>query len=364
MSRKDIDNLIAYIKVLGSDFDKGLSKNSIKLGFHLPDKNESTKNKVVKDLVNAYAQKINSEKGIYNRKLEVEFLTEDHENTNEVFMITGFDQTRSSNYDEVPTLLATPKKIDGTNAKSLFYIYPSITSQSLSLVDYGNSLEAYKKSPPVILYFKSSVYESIANQIKSTIESKYRISPQLIELTSYNQNAIAENPQLKSNQVVHFVGPYQIGNKLLLALDKENKYPQILLSGSVSSMDITKTPVKFQGKVFIGFPTWVTTRSAQGLSFYQDLQETYNLSTKWRNIQFDALVMLKTVEKGLKSSGINIDREAFQKELESLYEFSTGLMQPITFTTNRHVGSGVIYVTGFNAAKKRMELITMLNCEE
>jgi len=364
MTRDDIDNLIAYIKVLGSDFDKGLSKDRIKLGFHLPDKKETTRNQVVRDLVNAYVQKMNSESGIYSRKLEVKFLTEDIKNKDEVFMITGFDDTRNSNQLNVPTLMLNSKKFAPTNEKNLFYIYPSQVSQTVSLVDYGNTLESYKQNPPAILYYPSPIHEQIAKKMQAEVQSKYKVNAFLQEVNSSNSMSIASNDELKSKQVVHFVGPHQVGSLLLSALDNQKKYPQVLVSSSVASVDVARTPSGFKDRIFIGFPTWITTRSAAGFNKYRELQETSQLSSKWKNLQFDALTMLLTIEKGLKNAGINVDREAFQQELEGLYEFSTGLMQPITFTSNKHVGSEIVYITSYNAVKQRMELKTMISSGE
>lgn len=363
MTREDIDNLIAYIKVLGADYDKGLSSNKIKIGFHLPDKNESTRNKAVRDLVNAYVEKKINSKGMYNRKVEVTFLKNDVKNPDEVFMVTGFNQTQTSSAQEVPTLMATADGASSTTQKNVFYIYPSRLSQNTSLVDYGNALVSYQQSPPVIVYYESQIHKQIAQQLKTEIESNYKVTPLFIKADLNNSRAIAENNKIISNQVVHFVGPYQIGNKLLSALDAEEKYPQILLSGTVSSIDVTKAPSKFGGKIFLGFPTWITTRSANGLQLYKELQESYNLDSKWRNLQFDTLVMMMTIKESLKKTGVNVDRESFRDELESLYEFSTGLMQPLTFSSNKHIGSTVIYILSFNVEKQRMEIKTMINSD-
>lgn len=364
MTREDIDNLIAYIKILGSDFDKGISKNAIKLGFHLPDRNESSRNKAVRDLVNAYVQKINSESGIYNRKLEIKFLTEDIKNKDEVFMITGFNRTQSMNQPEVPTLMLNANNTFGNTEKNLFSIYPSLVSQSLAMVDYGNTLEPYESNPPVILYYPIPIYEQIAKRLQTEIQSKYYVSAFLAEINMNNAKNLAEKSQLRSQQVVHFVGPFQAGNRLITALDNERKYPQILVSSSVSGIDITRFPIGFKDRIGMGFPTWYTTRSSAGLKKYEELQETYNLGYRWKNLQIEAFTMLLTIEKGLKSSGFNVDRQSFQKELESLYEFSTGLMQPITFASNKHVGSNVVYIMRYNIEKRRMEIKTMINSGE
>ncbi len=368
MTRQDMDNLIAYLKVIGrGDHDTGLSQDRIKIGFALPDVNETLKNTIIKNLVKAYTTEINQSGGIYNRKIEIKFYSEKNlKNEDDVFILTGFNDTYSTRNQTALALLSHSKELLSFNesSKNTFYLYPSIVSQSLSLVSYSNTLLKNKDQTPVVLYYNNDFQKQVAHKIKAKLRSKFNVTPFVSEINEFNIDGIVNNNVIKTNQVLYFIGPYHIGNKLLKALNTKKLYPFIFLAGSISSLDILNAPLAFKNKIFIGYPTWISERKISGRKLFNKLKEKYALGTKWKKNQLDALIMLLTIEESLKRTGQNVNRELFHNELETLYEFSTGLMQPLTYAPNKHIGSTVMYITNFNVKKNKMQLITTINSNE
>ncbi len=367
MTRQDIDNLIAYLKVIDTDQGVGISQGRIKMGFALPDAESTKKNATIKKLVQAYTNEVNQSGGIYNRKIEIEFYSKNTlEKEDDIFMLTGFNDTYNATNRTTPTLLSHSKKLvsSSLDTKNTFYIYPSLMSQSLALVTYSNKRLKQKGSSPTILYYGNTFQKQVAQNMEAKLVNEFNLSPFTSEINESNLEDIVQNNAIRDDQALYFIGPYHIGNKLLTALDNIKKRPYIYLPGSIASLDVLNAPQPFKDNIFIGYPTWISKRAASGEKLYKTLKEKYALDAKWKNSQLDALIMLLTIEESLKRSGQNLNQELFHGELEGLYEFSTGFIQPITFAPNKHIGSTTMYITNFDSNKNRMKLIATVNSSE
>ncbi|NRA11021.1 MAG: cytochrome c, partial [Crocinitomicaceae bacterium] len=129
MTREDLNNLVAYMKVLGKVGDVGLTKSTIKIGIALNSKQNqpNSKNEAIKKVVQAYCNSINENGGIYNRTLEPSFF-----NTNEqfeekkYFMVTGFGEKEILGENTTtPSLFLCSNELTGTglNNRNAFYVY-------------------------------------------------------------------------------------------------------------------------------------------------------------------------------------------------------------------------------------------------
>ena len=72
MSPEDVADLTAYLKRVGSDLDPGISPSSVRIGTFIPSEGAmSEAGEAVAALLSAYFDEINSQGGVYNRKLEL-----------------------------------------------------------------------------------------------------------------------------------------------------------------------------------------------------------------------------------------------------------------------------------------------------
>ncbi|KAA1246573.1 c-type cytochrome [Aquimarina sp. RZ0] len=373
MSMEDINNLIEYIKILDSDKDAGLTNSRIELGIVLPEKRTTAynKNSTVKKLVNAYCMAINSTGGIYNRNIIPHFFEVDElQNKQDFFMILGFNDkriTENIKHKNIPTLLSfsSKKASKGLQNPYTFYTYPSLTAQSLSLVDFSKQKKIAKKgTKATILYYNDPIRKEIAEEIAKYYFKHFKKHPNAISITSENIIENVKNAQIQSNEPIYFIGPSGLGNQLLLTLDNLNKSAYVLIPGSLSGIDIFTMPETFKDKVFIGYPTWISEQTNEGLQAYEELAKNYNLDHKWRRDQLDMLSMLFTTEECLKRIGRNLSRDKFIKTMENFFEYSNGISPSITYNLNKRVGNSNVYIIGFDTAEKKMELITTVHSKE
>ncbi|MDH7448115.1 cytochrome c/ABC transporter substrate-binding protein [Aquimarina sp. 2201CG14-23] len=374
MSREDIDNLIEYIKILGTDKEVGVTNSSISIGVVVPESTSvitNNKNKAIKKLVQAYCAAINDQGGIYNRKIFPIFLNADElQNRQDFFMVLGFGDKRVAknvNQKSIPALLsyAKEKASSGLHNPYTFYAFPSLTAQSLSLVDFSKQKQLLQKeTKATIIYYNDPIRKSISEEVATYYFQNFGKRPTIVSLHENNIKETAENSEITTNGLLYYIGPNTLGDELLSALYKVNKSPNILLPGSLSGIDIFKAPSSFNNKIFIGYPTWITEQTTKGIQVYQDLAQNYGLDSKWKRTQLDMLSMLLTTGEGLKRIGRNLSRERFIKTMEGFFEYSNGLGPSITYNLNQRVGNPNVYIVGFNSTEKKMKLIATVHSKE
>src|SRR5688500_19034358 len=84
MPQADMTNLIAYLQVIDSDVDLGLTERTIVLGTVLPEKTALRGfAQAMGDVLQAYFAEVNSRGGIYNRKIELRTIHGDTQRSEE-----------------------------------------------------------------------------------------------------------------------------------------------------------------------------------------------------------------------------------------------------------------------------------------
>jgi ABC-type branched-subunit amino acid transport system substrate-binding protein/cytochrome c553 len=374
MSRTDLDNLVAYIKTLGAHEDSGLNNTPIKIGVALSNKNgtASELNETIKKTINAYCDRVNKNGGIYNRNLQAEYFytNKKTEAPQNCIAITGFglqnEATAIADYakaSETPSLLAFSQgnSTNGLNNPYVFYIYPSLSAQGKSLVNFSQKSGLTKNA--IVIYQDDPTRKTIANEIAKHYTKVAGKTPEVVSISN-NIETIVSAKNTTSETLIFYIGPSNIGDQLVNAFDKIGKHPSILVPGSLSSINVFKLPQAFKNKVYIAYPTWVTERTLAGLSIYQSLKNEYQLGNQYKNSQLDAIAVIMTMEECFKRVGKKLTKEKMLKAMEGLYEYRTGLTPPVTYNINQRVGSNNIYITAFDEKKEHMELVGTINCRE
>ena len=371
MTREDLNNLVAYMKVLGKVGDVGLTKSTINIGIALnSEQNQpNSKNEAIKKMVQAYCNTVNENGGIYNRTLKPSFFsTSEQFEEKKYFMVTGFGEKEIlGENNTTPSLFLCSNELTGSglNNRNAFYVYPSLTAQNQALVDFSKENELLKKKGEVtIVYTNDNDRKAFAKTLSNYYLAKNNVLPTLLALDSDNIQELALTKQIHSNSLVFYVGSTQLGNQFLKELDNIGKTPYILTSGSISGVDLFNMPKAFQKKVFISYPTWITERSSASIRLYQSLNRENKLLSNWKNSQLNIMSMLMTLEECLKRVGSDLTQDKLIGSFEGLYEFSTGLAPPVTYNLNKRAGSSSVYIASFDPIANQLKLVSTINCSE
>ena len=375
MPQEDMADLIAYLKRIETDFDPGVSENSIVIGTLLPEKNALTGlAQSMEDILQAYFAEVNSRGGIYNRKIELHVLNGNAASTvnnmkrlvddDQVFaMVSGLTAGAEdgiaalSREREVPligpsTLL--PERALPLN-RYIFYLLPGLKEQARSLVNFAAKKTDPKKARVAVVSPDTEFSKGIAAAVE---EQGKKLGWGPITGVHYaheglNADARVTELTLKGIDTVFMLGSAEDAAALFKAADAVGWRPSVYLLGSLVGRNTPEiVPVKLKDQVFFAFPTIPSDVSAAGAAEYSTLLQKYKLSSTHAAAQASAIAAVQILVHALEKCGKDLSREKLITTLEGLYEFDTGLMPKITFGPNRRVGVLGAYIVTIDPEKK------------
>jgi ABC-type branched-subunit amino acid transport system substrate-binding protein len=378
MSREDMTDLIAYLKRLGTDRDPGLTDNSIRVGMLVPAKGALAEmGQSIKAVVAAYFDEVNSQGGIYNRKIELKFAetgdtaaatrasAEHLIRDEQVFalssaMIAGADRevaalARDSEVPLVGPFTLYPPLAVPVN-RQVFYLLSGIDDQARALVAFAAQKFPDKTTTrAAIIYPESDVNAGVAAAIEDQSKRVGWVAPARVKYArgAFDAAAVAKELSAKGTNAVFFLGGSEDLRALWAAAEKLNWSPALLLPGALTGKDILEVPHAFKDKIFLSFPSVPADVKPAGLENLRALAAKYKLPQGHVAAQISAYVSAQLLVEGLKRAGRELSREKLIGALEGLYEYDTGLMPPLTYGPNRRVGAAGAYIVSVDVEKKQ-----------
>lgn len=376
ISRKDLDDLIAYLKRVGEDRDPGLTESSIRLGTILPAKGPLAEiGQAMKAVMTAYFDEINAQGGIYHRKIELrvaepaDTAAATRENARrlieeeEVFalvgaLIAGADQEMASliQGEEVPLVGPFTLFPEGSFLlnRYLFYVFSGLKEQGRALADFA-ARKLRIQAPRAALVFPETkipldLVEAIEEQCKKSGWSpvdRIPYSPGRLEASQ-----LVERLSRGGTNAVFFLGSWEEGKAWMNEAARRNWTPHVFLPGSLVGKEIFDLSLSFQDKIYLAYPTLPSDQTPAGVIEYRALLEKHRLSTRHLAAQISAYCAAKILLEGLKLAGKELSREKLVVALEGLYELDTGLSPRITYGPNRRIGALGAHIVAIDLQKR------------
>jgi ABC-type branched-subunit amino acid transport system substrate-binding protein len=375
MSVEDINDLTAYLKRLLKDFDPGLKDKSIRIGTMMPAGGRTAIiGQGMVEVMAAYFEDINSQGGIYDRKLKLiaspyetagqSALADatrlmDEENVFAMVgaVIAGADREIAELAEDKKIPLIGPFTFLSADPNALneftFYLLSGLNEQVRALVEFA-ARELKLDTPRIAVLGpgdnrQEDLHAAITEQCQRhgwTAVAGFSFAP-----TPANASAAASALKRQGVDALFYLGFR--GLKILLeAGEKINWRPYVFLPGALVQKEILALPVGFQDKIYLAYPTLPSDQTAAGISEFQTLLKKHELSVKHQTSQISALVAAKILVEGLKRTGKDLSREKFIRSLEKLYEFQTGLTPRITYGANRRIGAMGSHIVTVDLEKK------------
>jgi ABC-type branched-subunit amino acid transport system substrate-binding protein len=381
MAREDMNDLIAYLKRLGTDRDPGLSDREIRIGMLVPAQAGALAEMggAIKSVVAAYFEEVNNQGGIYNRKIELKFAeagataaasvasVERLIKDEQIFalsgaVIAGADKevaTLAQN-SEVPLVgpFTLYPPVTASVNRQVFYLLSGIDDQARALVVFAaRKLADDKSATPraAIVYQESELNAGVAAGIEEEMKKAGWSAPANVKYARGQLNAAAVVRELSAKGVneVFLVGGGEDQRAFLTAAEKSNWTPALYLPGALTGRDILDAPPAFKGKIFLSFPSVPADIKPAALENLRALAAKYKLPQGHVAAQISAYVSAQLLVEGLKRAGRDLSREKLITALEGLYEYDTGLTPPLTYGPNRRVGAAGAYVVNVDTEKKQ-----------
>jgi len=375
--RDDLEDLIAYLKVIARDHDPGMSAQRLTIGTVVPASPAMREmGEAIAAVQSAYWEDVNRRGGIYGRTIDLriarvrqpgpeavvaaarELVDRDQAFALEGAFIAGADDAvaRYAQEQEVPLIgpfTLTPRPEFPLN-RYVFYLFSGIETESRILIDFLENRLRYEAPRVVVLYPDSDLVRNTASAILRVQRSKERsgFSERSYPPGRFDADRLCREISLSGVDVVLFLGSGDEESRLMAASAKLGWTPTLLLPGSLVSSDIFAAPAAFAGKIYVAFPTLPTDRTGRGAADFVEFARRHALPRSHLAAQIATYCSAKILEEGLARAGRNVSRERLITALEGLYEFDTGLTPRISFGPNRRIGASGAYVVTLDSVKR------------
>ncbi|MDJ0739717.1 MAG: ABC transporter substrate-binding protein [Gammaproteobacteria bacterium] len=375
MSDDDMADLIAYLKVIESDLDPGISDSTLQVGSLLPLSGPRARlGQAMAQVLHAHFSDLNARGGIYGRR--VELLTVPYGESADATLDTLRDALRRAGIfalvgaytvgldeqildvlrtEQVP--LVGPFTLDPGDQLSnaaVFYMYPGFDEQARTLADQALDIAGSDPAPIVIVGPQGARVDRVIAAVEDQLRGRTPVAPVQVRYApgELDTKALAATVGEHGAGAVFFFDRQPGLDAALDALEAAGQAPRMyLLSSLVSELPFEAPPV-FDDRIFIAYPTLSSDIDDQGRAAYRDLAQRHGLPPEHVQAQIAAYAAAKLLEEGLRRAGARLDRTRLVEGLEALYAFRTGLTPPLTYGPNRRIGARGAHVVAIDLANK------------
>ena len=379
MSAGDVADLVAYLKRVGEQHDRGISENGIVIGTVVPAQGPlAPMGEAVKAVTTAYFEELNSQGGIYNRKINLKFVetasTPAATATNlkqfvreqEIFALTGAltagaDTELATVVKELEVPLIGPLTLQPDLGERVnryvFYILPGMDLQARALVNYAAQRTLVQKEGALIAYPEGTSSASILQAISDQCQKKGCAAEETIgyQWQSFDAAALAAQLIARKKNVLFFLGTGTEALALMKQAEKASWSPYIFLAGTASGNELFESPSSFKQKLFLALPASPQDQTAEGISEFRALAAKYKLPPNHIASQLLAYSAARILVEGIKRSGKDLSVENLVGSLEGIEQFSTGLIPPVSFGPNRRLGVMGAYIVSVDLDQKTLQ---------
>jgi ABC-type branched-subunit amino acid transport system substrate-binding protein len=376
MSKEDLDDLVVYLKRLGTDVDPGISENKIVIGMAFPSAGPIGElSQAVRDVIAAAFAETNAQGGVYNRQLELKSIATETKAVSradieklirdeKVFALTGVMMAGVEKEivplmmeQQVPLIgpLTLDPKTGAPLNRQVFYVLDGAAGQARALLSYMAKKPESKPLTIAVVHSGGDLSASIVEAVKDQSQKEKLATPQMFEYASGSLAPGEMVARLKQANVtaVFFMGSAPELVLLMKEAANANWFPQIFMQSGTASPTLFEAPEGFSGKVFCTFPTAPGDQTAEGIKEFQLLGEKYKLPQKHLAAQVSAYSAAKILIEALKRAGKDLSREKLIQSLEGFYNYQTGLTPPITYGPNRRIGAMGAYIVMVDLKEKK-----------
>ncbi|NMO16524.1 ABC transporter substrate-binding protein [Pyxidicoccus fallax] len=353
LSRADLDDLLAYLKVLGQEQDPGMSEDEVRLGAVFAGEGpEADAGRAVHAALSAYLDELNARGGIYGRRLVLRSVKlpapgPEREKTLEAFLdgerplvlvgaMPGEEALLSALAEQrrIPLLGAMGTAAGAAPGGQTFYLYAGLAEQGEALVSV-----AAKRRPGgrvAILRPDAPSAREAAGRIAARCR-KLGLG-EVVEL-----EALGQSSALGRADVLFVLGPRVVEPGFWKDLGRLAHAPLVLWPGGPTEASL-RAPASLAGRLFTSHWHLPTDVRPEALQAYHQLAASRSLPREHLAAQLVAVSTGKLLVEGLIRAGRDANRERMVEALEGVRDFETGLGPPLTYGRSRRVGALGAYV--------------------
>lgn len=370
ISDRDLDDLLAYMRLVGTILDPGLSESAIRIGTLVPSEGPLGEiGRVLREVLQAYFGDVNAAGGIYGRRLELVVheipvaeesaparLTAWLAEQEPFALVSPFtprmDLEAQSAISSQGIPVIGPFTLYAVRSFSLnryvFSLYPGLAEQLEALLRFAE--ERLELSEPRVALLHPDE-EALGDVIEAVEKAGKRRGWPALRREPYSAAAFDAASSVETLRdagidVVISLGVEHELRSLLAAAAQRDWRPWVLAAGALSGGTLSDVPQGFEERLYLAYPTLPQDRKPWALSEVSRLLEGNELARSHSQAVVSAYASARVLVEALRRAGRALGRRELTAELERFYEFETGLTPPITFTANRRIGAKGAYVLG------------------
>lgn len=382
MTIEQMTDLIAFLKKVGdeADLDPGLTSDTIRLGAALPMTGPlTTVGEDLKAALTAYLAEVNSQGGIYGRKLEL--AVEDSAGNAagtfqatrrlieqvKVFALVGsFEPGKATAANEflkrsetplIGPVTLSPHRTVPPNPY-VFYLMPSFGDQARVLTDFVSARVAEQKERRTarlaIIYAQGDLGADAVAGVKAqaTMHALEVVSEVGYATGTFRAASAVKEVESKKPGYIFFFG----SSTDILAFAREMESAKLNAALLSSLVMLGRGTFELSPAVaphtFLSYPALLP--GDEQLSDFVALMKRTNVTSRHPALQRTAYAAAKTLVEAMKLSGRDTSRAGLIGALEKLRDFRTGVLPPLTFGPNNRVGALGSYVVGIDSNKNQI----------
>lgn len=377
LTHGDMEDLIAYLKVIGSGEDPGLTPNEIWIGALLPRHGPfAARAAAVGAVLRAYFDELNVRGGIYNRRIRLrigeagdrpetavaaarKFLEEERPFALTGVFMAGAEAEISDLADEtriplIGALTMTPRTDSMVN-RHVFYLHAGLEGQARALIEFAAKARGGERRVLTILCRQGAPLDDVIEEIQNQARAREWASVRTIRLDAagFDPEKLVRQMREEGTEALFLLAAGAPESALLHEAARVGWRPQVLIPGLVAGAEVFDFPKGADRHVFLAFPALPSDAAPAGLHEYSELAKKYKLPVEFPAAQLAALGSAKILVEGLKRAGSELSREALLAALEDLRDFDTTMTPPVTYGPNRRVGIRGAHIVSLDLAGRR-----------
>jgi ABC-type branched-subunit amino acid transport system substrate-binding protein len=356
MSRDDMEALVAYLKVLGTESPPGVSADRLRLGVLTPPGDRDAE--AVRDALTVYTTELNEQGGIYGRMLEMVPLPSLDAATAEaddVFALLGGvatgredELTAWAAAHDVPVIgpYSLDPPLEPYPDPHVFWMLSDLDAQVRVLLQDAVVVAREHGDDRRWLILSPEGHSGLAAARQILVEDPplgWTADEQLVPpgvAPPRAAEALGETLAREGYTDVLALSPLALDELFLQAAAAAGWTPRIHSLGILAGPDVFDAPQAFADRIHLVFPSVPGDARGPGAELYRGLVEKRGLEPRQGTAQRTALAAAEVLAEVLKRSGRDLSRKGVLELLETgFFDYGTGLVPSLTFTPNRRVGA-------------------------
>jgi len=364
MTREDLKDLVAYIKVMDREAVPGVSDNAVRVGILLPEKGPLAEaGREVQALLSGYFAEMNARGGLYSRSLTLVPVSFDpYEKdgalpaarkaveSDDVFCFlanlggqTDDEAARYLSTWKVPVivpLLSAPESGYGAD-RYTFHVIASIRDQARVMTDFLSERVRKPGSRVGILHAEDGSGRAGAEGAREQIgkhELTLAAQESFVPGTFSAPEAVARMRGKEIDAVLYFGGPRE-AMAFALEADVREWRPLFVAPAPMVGDALASAPPGFLGYVYVATPFENPDPSSRRMQEFFRIGERYGVGPRHRTFQLLAYSGAILLEEGLKRAGRGVTREKFVNSIGNVWKLETGVSPPLTYNQNQRTGA-------------------------